>query len=263
MRQPSLYLPHGGGPCFFMDWPPPNPWAELEAFLRSVPSLLPERPRAILLVTAHWLAPVFAVDTGERPRLIYDYQGFPPHTYRLRYDAPGAPDVALQAGGLIAASGLQAAADPARGWDHGVFIPLKVVFPDADIPVAAMSLRADMDPAAHLAAGRALAPLRDEGVLIVGSGMSYHNLRALMTGHPADGRPFDDFLYAAIEGTDEASRTAALSRWASAPGARMAHPYEEHLLPLMVAAGAGAEDPGTRIWSGVAMGQPLSAFRFG
>src|SRR5690606_7268044 len=175
MRQPSLYIPHGGGPCFFMDWPEPNPWAELEAFLRGLPATLPAKPRAILLVTAHWLAPQFRTASGLRPGLIYDYTGFPPHTYQLRYDAPGAPDVAMRAADLIAGAGIPAAADGAHGWDHGVFIPLKVIFPDADIPVAAVSLRQDMDPAAHVAAGRALEPLRDDNVLIVGSGMSYHN----------------------------------------------------------------------------------------
>jgi len=264
MRQPSLYLPHGGGPCFFMDWPPPNPWAELEAFLRSVPSLLPARPRAILLITAHWIPPQFTLATGTQPSLIYDYYGFPPHTYQLRYDAPGAPDVAAHAVDLLAGAGIGAAGDAEHGWDHGVFIPLKVVFPDADIPVAAMSLRHDLDPAAHIAAGRAVAPLRDDNVLIVGSGMSYHNLRAFFdpakAGH---GEPFDDFLFSAIDGQSEAARTAALARWAAAPGARIAHPQEDHLLPLMVAAGAGGADAGKRIYSGVAMNQPLSAFRFG
>ncbi len=246
-----------------MDWPPPNPWAELEEFLRGVKETLPERPRAILLVTAHWMAREFRFASGPNPSLIYDYSGFPPHTYQLRYDAPGAPEIASRAAALVGESGLPAMTDPGHGWDHGVFIPLKVMFEDADIPLCAMSLRADMDPAAHIAAGRALAPLRDEGVLIVGSGMSYHNLRALMTGAPADGRPFDDFLFEAVDGADEAARTEALTRWAAAPGARLAHPREEHLLPLMVAAGAGGADPGRRSYSGMAMGQPLSAFRFG
>src|SRR5690606_38338918 len=205
----------------------------------------------------------FRTASGLRPGLIYDYTGFPPHTYQLRYDAPGAPDVAMRAADLIAGAGIPAAADGAHGWDHGVFIPLKVIFPDADIPVAAMSLRQDMDPAAHLLAGQALAHLRDDNVVIVGSGMSYHNLRALMTGAPAPGKPFDDWLFAAIDGQDETARTAALTRWAAAPGARAGHPQEEHLLPLMVAAGAGSADAGKRIYSGMAIGEPISAFRFG
>src|SRR5690606_32417614 len=122
-----------------------------------------------------WLEPSFSVTGHERPELIYDYYGFPPHTYELKYPAPGEPDLAEDIAQRIGATtGLDAQVDPQRGYDHGMFIPLKLVFPDADIPVVQLSLRTDMDPAAHLEAGRALAALRDQGVLIVGSGMSFH-----------------------------------------------------------------------------------------
>nr|MBA3478596.1 dioxygenase [Lautropia sp.] len=172
-RQPAIFLPHGGGPCFFMEWPPGgNPWAEMGQFLRNLLPTLPERPRAILVVSGHWEEPSFAVNTGESPPLLYDYYGFPEHTYRLGYPAPGAPALARRVRTLLADAGLPSQEDPARGFDHGVFVPLLLLDPDAAIPVLQVSLQSSLDPALHLAAGRALASLRDEGVLIVGSGMS-------------------------------------------------------------------------------------------
>ncbi|MGD1877374.1 MAG: DODA-type extradiol aromatic ring-opening family dioxygenase [Kiloniellaceae bacterium] len=258
---PSYFLPHGAGPCFFMDWSPPQAGDRMAAYLKGLAAGLPARPRAILVVSAHWLAPRFTVASAAEPALIFDYQGFPPHTYRLTYPAPGAPDLARRVAGLLGAAGLDAREDPERGLDHGVFIPLKLVFPEADIPVVPLSLQADLDPAAHLAAGHALAPLRDEGVLILGSGMSFHNMRGY--GNPRYGAPsdmFDEWLTAAV--ADPAGRDAALAAWADAPGGLQSHPRqrEEHLLPLMVAAGAGG--PGRRDFSDRVMEVTLSAFRF-
>ena len=178
------------------------------------------------------------------PPLLFDYYGFPEHTYRLKYPAPGSPALAARVRELLADADIAADEDPARGYDHGVFVPFLLAFPDADIPVVQLSLRADLDPAAHLAIGRALAPLRDEGVLIVGSGMSYHNLREFWSTRPADveaAARFDAWLAAAVENPESAARDAQLAAWAAAPGARAAHPRDEHLLPLMVAAGAGGE----------------------
>ncbi|MFC4726769.1 DODA-type extradiol aromatic ring-opening family dioxygenase [Coralloluteibacterium thermophilus] len=261
-RLPAFFVPHGAGPCFFMDWNPPDAWTRTAAFLRGIAATLPTRPRAVLLVSAHWQAPAFTVGSGAAPALIYDYRGFPPHTYALRYDAPGAPALAQRAHALLAGAGLPAAADPARGFDHGVFVPLKVMLPDADVPVAPLSLRRDLDPAAHLAAGEALAPLRDDGVLIVGSGMSFHNMRGY--GDPRFG-PISDAFDAWLAETVEAApaeRAARLAAWTDAPSARLCHPPggEEHLLPLMVAAGTGG--PGRRVFSDRVMETTLSAFRF-
>ena len=263
-RQPALYLPHGGGPCFFMEYPPGrDPWAELGDFLRNLPRTLPERPRAILVVSGHWEAPNFAVNTGEAPPLLYDYYGFPEHTYRLNYPAPGAPALAQRVRELLGAAGLQSQEDGARGFDHGVFVPMLLVDPQAGIPVLQVSLQRSLDPALHLAAGRALAPLRDEGVLIVGSGMSYHNMRGFGPGFEAASEGFDDWLTDAVTGADAVNRAAALSRWQEAPYARICHPREEHLIPLMVAAGAGNDDPGTKIFQGRIPNVTVSAFRFG
>lgn len=260
LRQPSLYIPHGGGPCFFMD-DPRGTWTGMETFLRTLATHLPERPKAILIVSGHWETDGFAFTGGERPELIYDYYGFPPHTYELRYDVPGSPTLAAHAAALLREAGLPAGLDSARGLDHGVFVPLKVAFPDADIPVVEMSVDRNLDPALHIAAGRALASLRDEGVLIVGAGMSFHNMRGY--GDPRATEPsrrFDAWLAEAATGAG-ATRGAALIRWKDAPDAAYSHPREEHLLPLMVAAGA-SDAAGEHIYSEVVMQTAISGFRF-
>lgn len=237
LTQPSLYIPHGGGPCFFTD-DPQGKWRGMEAYLRGLSATLLERPKAILLVSAHWETDGFTFTGAAKPELVYDYHGFPPHTYALRYDAPGAPVLARQAVELLLNAGFTGSIDPDRGLDHGVFVPLKVAFPDANIPVVEMSLDRSLDPALHLAAGRALAPLRAKGVLVMGSGMSFHNMGGY--GNPQSTKPsqaFDHWLTSAIAKLP-AERDALLAEWANAPAARFSHPREEHLIPLMVAAGA-------------------------
>jgi aromatic ring-opening dioxygenase catalytic subunit (LigB family) len=264
-RQPTLYIPHGGGPCFFMDWNPPGTWDRMAAFLRGLAATLPQRPRAVLLVSGHWLTPAFTAGSHPHPPLIYDYYGFPEHTYQLQYPAAGEPVLARRVQALLAAASLPAAEDAQRGYDHGVFIPFKLVFPEADVPVVQLSLLASLEAEAHLAAGRALLPLRDEGVLIVGSGMSFHNMRAY--GDPRFGPvsdTFDAWLTGAVEAAP-AEREARLARWDEAPAARLSHPprAEEHLLPLMVAAGAAGDDRGRRIFSDRVMETTISGYRFG
>ncbi|HEY0916445.1 MAG TPA: class III extradiol ring-cleavage dioxygenase [Solimonas sp.] len=266
VRQPALFLPHGGGPCFFMDWDPPDFWDHLGGWLKSLPGLLPAEPRALLVVSAHWEAPVPTVTGGTRPPLTYDYGGFPPHTYRLQWPAPGDPALAQRIQALLADAGIASAGDPQRGYDHGVFVPLLLSWPQAQIPTVQLSLRHDLDAAAHLAIGRALAPLRDEGVLILGSGFSYHNLRAMIGGAVRDvagsSRRFDDWLTAAVESAP-AERERLLADWANAPDARACHPREEHLIPLMVVAGAGGEDAGVRCYHHRLGEVPHSGYRFG
>ncbi len=269
MKQPSIFLPHGGGPCFFMD--PADPqhphsdpmWRPMQDYLAGVIASLPERPSAILLISGHWEEASFTVHVGERPSLLFDYYGFPPHTYSLRWDAPGAPDVARRAAELLAQAGFPTGEETARGWDHGVFIPMKVALPDADIPLVQLSLRQDLDPVAHIAAGRALAALRDEGVLIVGSGMSFHNLGVRGPQAIAPSTAFDEALTAAVTDADPARRAARVAEWASMPQARFAHPREEHLLPLMVALGAGGDDGAVRDHSSSVLGWTVSGYRFG
>lgn len=264
-RMPTWFIPHGGGPCFFMDWDPPDAWNRTASFLKGMAATLPQRPRAIVLVSAHWLESSFSVTSGTQPELIYDYYGFPPHTYELQYPAPGEPQLAARITELLGRQQLPSQANPGRGFDHGMFIPLMLMFPNADIPVVQLSLRKDLDPGVHLKAGKALESLRDEGVLIIGSGMSFHNMRAY--GDPRFGPVSDEFdrwLSGAVE-AEPHQRHQALVDWAQAPSARLSHPprAEEHLLPLMVAAGAAGEDKGQRVFSDRVMETTLSAFSFG
>jgi len=262
-RQPAIFLPHGGGPCFFMDWPNGNPWARLGDFLRALPATLPERPRAIVAISGHWEAPRFTVNTSAAPGMLFDYYGFPEHTYRLSYPAPGAPGLAARVRNLLEAAGLPAAGDGGRGYDHGVFVPFLLIDPQATIPVVQLSLQQGLDPARHVALGKALAPLRDEGVLIVGSGMSYHNMRGFGPEFAPASRRFDEWLTAAATDRDADRRDAALVRWTQAPEARTCHPREEHLLPLMAVAGAAGGDAGTKVFEDRIPHATVSAFRFG
>ncbi|MGD0155770.1 MAG: class III extradiol ring-cleavage dioxygenase [Terracidiphilus sp.] len=263
-RQPVLFLPHGGGPCFFMDWTwgPPDTWHATQHFLESVAATLPAPPKAILVVSGHWEEPAFTAGAAAHPQLIFDYSGFPAHTYQLTWPAPGDPALATRAVALLKAAGLPAATDAQRGFDHGVFVPLKVAFPEATIPVVPLSLVASLDPALHIAAGRALAPLRDEGVLIIASGMSFHNLRAYFQPQTLErARAFNDWLTRAVA-SPAAERNAQLANWRNAPFAAFSHPREEHLIPLFVAAGAAGDAPGRRIFTDEPMGAAISAFRF-
>ena len=265
-RMPTLYIPHGAGPCFFMDWTPPDAWDATAAYLRSIAGSLPQRPKAIVLVTAHWLAPQFTAGSAAQPGMLFDYYGFPPHTYQLRYPAPGAPALAERVTGLIQAAGLPAAQDSERGYDHGVFIPMLLAFPDADIPVLQLSLRQDLDAAAHLAMGRALESLREQNVLIIGSGMSYHNMRGYGSRRSTPiAAAFDAWLTETVA-LPPAERNARLADWAlaSGPAGRESHPNyrEEHLLPLHVAAGAAGARAGRKVFTDEVLSVAISAFRF-
>jgi aromatic ring-opening dioxygenase catalytic subunit (LigB family) len=232
----------------------------MEEFLTQAHLQLPAKPTAILVVTAHWETNVVSFTGAEKPALIYDYYGFPQGTYALTYAAPGHPELANRAAALLRQAGIEAKVNSEYGWDHGVFIPLKVMFAQADIPVVAMSLKTGLDPAAHVAIGAALRDLRKEGVLIVGSGMSYHNLRTFGGGAQAS-EEFDAWLDWALDG-DGAHRSTQLAKWSSAPSGRASHPREEHLLPLMVVSGAGSDQPAIKMWSGPAGETRISAWSF-
>jgi len=265
-KLPSLFIPHGGGPCFFMDpdGGPPDPmWVRMQAHLAGLIASLPERPKAILLISGHWEEREVTVHFGDGQPLLYDYGGFPEHTYRLRWEAPGAPDVAARAKALLEGAGFPVGEERARGWDHGVFIPMMVAVPGADIPLVQVSLRRDLDPAAHIAMGRALTPLRDEGVLIVGSGMSFHNLRVRGPAATAPSDEWDAALVDAVTDPEPARRAERVAAWHALPHARFAHPREEHLLPLMVALGAGGDDASVCDYRDHVMGWAVSGYRFG
>ncbi|WP_293775496.1 class III extradiol ring-cleavage dioxygenase [uncultured Oxalicibacterium sp.] len=262
-RLPTYFIPHGGGPCFFMDWPgDPHMWDRMANFLRSVSPSLPKRPKAILIVSGHWEEAEFTLGATTQPGLIYDYYGFPEHTYQLEYAAPGAPELAARVQTLLTTAGITVNHEESRGWDHGVFIPLKVMFPDADIPVLQLSMKKGLDAAEHLRVGQTLQTLRDENVLILGSGMSFHNMRGFSPAFRDASAQFDDWL-ANMATQAENARNMLLQDWQNAPHARQVQPHPDHLLPLMVAAGAAGTDTGVRVFQDTVMNVVVSALAFG
>ncbi len=246
-----------------MDWQPPDTWTPLRDYLRGAMADLPSRPTGIVIVSAHWEAPRFTVATAERPGLLFDYSGFPPHTYELRYPAPGSPTLAARIRDGSPTRVCRTRRTTERGFDHGVFIPLLLMAPDADIPVVPLSLRTGLDPQEHAAAGRALQSLRDDGVFIVGSGMSYHNMRGYgrRESGPVSDR-FDAWLTDAVAIADADERATRLAAWSDQPDGRASHPREEHLIPLMVVAGSAGASGGRRTFTGRVLETTVSAYRF-
>jgi aromatic ring-opening dioxygenase catalytic subunit (LigB family) len=263
-RMPLAFLPHGGGPWPFVDmgWDLKDTPA-LKAYLESVRDLPKEPPKALLVISAHWEEDVITVMSSPRPPMLYDYYGFPPESYQIQWPAPGEPAVAKRVQELLGKAGFETRTDSQRGFDHGTFVPLKLTYPNADVPTVQLSLKAGLDPEEHLAIGRALAPLRDEGVFIIGSGMTFHNLRAFRDPRSIPvSETFDAWLRGAAT-AEPAERDKQLIGWATAPAARVAHPREEHLLPLMVIAGAAGADRGQIAYNGTFAGLRLSAYHYG
>lgn len=261
---PVAFVPHGGGPWPFVEMGlDPAEKDALSAYLRSVATLPRETPRALLVVSAHWEERVPTLMTAAAPPMFYDYYGFPDASYHITWPAPGAPWLAPRVSELLTQAGFEAAEDSARGYDHGTFVPLKVTYPEPAIPVLQLSLMAGLDPAAHLAMGAALAPLRDEGVFIVGSGMTFHNLRIFRDPRAVPVAETFDAWLRGVMALDATDRAAGLTHWAAAPMARTAHPREEHLIPLMVATGAAGGDAATLAFNGTFGGLRLAAFHFG
>lgn len=263
-RLPTYFISHGGGP-----WP----WlpqlraqlSNLETALAAMPQEVGATPRAILVVSGHWETDdAFAVMHTARPPMVYDYYGFPPETYDIIYPAPGAPALAEETAALIRGAGLPVRLDDEQGFDHGTFAPLAVMYPQADMPIFQVSIRRDYDPAAHLELGRALAPLRDRGVLIVGSGLSYHNLRLMGPAARDPSAAFDHWLDDALA-LPAAERVQAILEWDAAPYARVCHPQEDHLVPLFVALGAAEQEAATRTYHETDLfgGVTASNYRFG
>ena len=272
-RMPVAYIPHGGGPWPFVDvGMPKSEFDALAGYLRGLGQLPKSPPKALLVVSAHWEEPVPTVMTAPRPPMLYDYSGFPLETYSITWPAPGDPHLAARVVGLLNAADIDSSTDAERGFDHGTFVPLMLAYPDAQVPTTQLSLKQGLSVAEHLAIGRALAPLRDEGVFIIGSGMSYHNMRSFrlsMAGKEelamharAEADAFDDWLREAIA-EEPGVRDRRLARWSKAPGGRTAHPREEHLMPLMVIAGAAQGDRGTIGYNGPIMGFKCTAAHFG
>lgn len=253
---PSIFVSHGA-PSLAIE---KNDTVE---FLRGLGTEL-GRPRAILCVSAHWTTRVPTLSAAERPETIYDFGGFPAELYRVRYDAPGAPRLAARAAELLNAASVETEVSPERGLDHGAWVPLSLMYPAADVPVTQLSVQPSAGASEHFRVGRALAPLRREGVLILATGGATHNLYQLGRGAEAPdwAARFDEWLDEKILG---GSYEELLDYRRLAPHAELAHPTDEHLLPLFVAAGAaGRNAPGRGLHRGWTHGSlSMAAYAFG
>ncbi len=246
----ALFISHGGGPLPLLG---DAGHQQMVSCLQNIVTSI-ARPDAILVVSAHWEESVPTITTYPNPSLIYDYYGFPPASYEIQYPCAGEPALALEIYKLLEQQGINAKLDEVRGLDHGVFVPLKIMYPEADIPCVQLSLVNTLDAAFHIRLGNALGSLADKNVLIMGSGFSFHNMRAFFG--PTDteshrlNEVFENWLHDVCSDQDlsEQQRQALLEQWADAPGARYCHPREEHLLPLHVCYGV-AQAPSTKIYN--------------
>ena len=258
MRLPAHFVSHGSPLHALQAGAAGQAWSAIGAALRDA--------RAVIVVTAHWETERPMLSAHANPPMIYDFSGFPEPLYRIRYAAPGAPDVAQAARTCLAAAGIEAALDGCRGFDHGTWVPMRLVFADAKRPIVQLSVQPSRDPAHHLAVGRALAPLCADGVAVVASGHLTHNLRDWMRPTPGAveaAAAFQEWVYARICDHDVEALTAYRQR---APGAVRAHPSEEHFLPLFVALGASGFSMGSpveRLYAGFEGGVlAMDAYRF-
>lgn len=237
--QNILYISHGGGPLPLLG---DVKHKELVDYLKKVSEQLP-RPSVILVISAHWEEEIPTLTSGTDPALIYDYSGFPAESYEIQYPAPGEPELAKKILYVLRQHEIDAKLDKNRGFDHGMFVPLKIMYPEATIPCIQLSLTRDLDPERHLAIGQALRTLDHDGLLVIGSGFSFHNMRMFFTPEtPETERQTKDFAHWLVKtcqdiNLDEQERHRLLAQWDKAPGARFSHPREEHLLPLHVCYG--------------------------
>ena len=235
----ALFIPHGGGPLPLLD---ESLYPNMNQFLRDIPGKI-EKPDAIIIISAHWEESTVSITANPKPSMLYDYYGFPPESYELQYPAPGEPELAKRVAKILSSQGIDSRLDHERGFDHGVFIPLLMMYPDADIPCIQISLSSSLDAAFHLELGKALAPLKNDNLLILGSGYSFHNMAVMINSKgnlPNEkNRQFEAWLSQTCSdpALNEEDREQRLSHWEQAPHARYCHPREEHLLPLQVCYG--------------------------
>jgi len=261
LTQPSIFVSHGAPDLLLSDAP-------ARGFLETLLDQMPERPKAILVASAHWETRGVKVSGAAAPETIYDFGGFAPELYQVRYPAPGAPALAAHIVDLLANSGIASEIDPLRGLDHGAWVPLALMAPAADIPVLQISLQTHLGPAHHVKIGAALNALRTQGVLIIGSGSFTHDLSEISRNRFPENAPTPDWVSRFADLFDEALQHGDVERLigyrASAPFAVKNHPTEEHLLPLFIALGAGGSDRATRLHKSATYGVlRMDAYAFG
>jgi aromatic ring-opening dioxygenase catalytic subunit (LigB family) len=258
-----LYIPHGGGPLPLLS---EEGYEHLNPFLREFSATIPE-PEAIVVVSAHWEEPVVSITAHKNPPMLYDYCGFPPESYQLEYPAPGRPRLASRIQAMLATGGIEARLDYERGFDHGLFIPLMLMYPAAKIPCIQISLSNSLDAAFHISLGKAIAPLKKENLLILGSGFSFHNMQVFMSKQEdvVDEKNclFEDWLAETCcdPELELSEREQRLIDWDRAPHARYCHPQEEHLLPLHVCFGL-ARTSATKVFQNRVSGVITSAYQW-
>ncbi len=255
-----VYFSHGGGPLPILGDASHKAMID---FMTRLPAQL-RKPEVILVISAHWEESAATLLGAQNPAMFYDYYGFPDEAYEITYPAPGSPELANRIVELLKAGNIPARIDPRRGFDHGLFIPLKLMYPPADIPCLQLSLLRGLNPGTHIALGKALRELRNENILVIGSGFSFHNLRAFSWQGIGDPDPandaFQDWLIEVCVGSMTASeREQRLIEWEKAPSARYCHPREEHLLPLHVCTGM-ADKPAKLIFDDHILGKRSVAF---
>lgn len=238
MKNTILYLPHGGGPLPLLGHPSQH---RLVNFLQSIDTII-SKPSAIIIFSAHWESSAVSITASSSPPLVYDYYGFPSEAYDITYQAPGSPELAELIFQTLVDGEINATMDDQRGFDHGMFVPLKLMYPDADIPCVQVSLVKGLSPRLHIEIGKLLANLPQQNLLVIGSGMSFHNPHALRSPKlqdPAKGEEFAEWLYNTLisDTLPDTERLSHLANWTHAPGAQYCHPREEHLLPLHVCMG--------------------------
>jgi aromatic ring-opening dioxygenase catalytic subunit (LigB family) len=255
-----VYFSHGGGPLPILG---DAGHVAMVDFMKELPTRL-KKPDAILVISAHWEENAATLLGAQNPPMFYDYYGFPNEAYEITYPAPGSPALANKIAGYLSKNNIPARVDLNRGFDHGLFIPLKLMYPQADIPSLQLSLLRGLNPAVHIALGEALRELMNENILVIGSGFSFHNLGAFLwegTFHPDPANDsFQNWLVDTCTGPiSQSEREQRLIEWQKAPSARYCHPREEHLLPVHVCTGM-ANKPGSVIFDDLILGKRSVAF---
>lgn len=255
-----IYFSHGGGPLPILD---DSSHYQMIKFMKDIPSKI-QKPDSIIVFSAHWEEDIVTIQSGKEPEIMYDYYGFPEPTYSIKYPCKGDSELALKIAKLFKSNDIKYRLDDKRPYDHGSYIPLKMMYPNADIPVVQISLHHNLDPLTHLNIGKVLRPILEDNILIIGSGFSFHNMQKFdFAGKNIEdslNNQFQDKLIKiCCSEKDEEKKWEYLIEWEKISGARYCHPREEHLLPLLVCVGL-SKDVGTKVFDNYILGKRATAF---